>query len=285
MRFFLSCLILAVSVYPAILTTHVRVLEQRSQTVIYLERLLSVYIADLHCNAIALVDSVGNCPGWELACALCMPPSLEALSKGEFFELDDDPEVDRGIIEYDPFAEGEEDDGAFFAPTGHSRKLMHAIEAVIRDALEDLGNDDDAPGVSQRLTSNADRQPSYIHELLDDSVPQPSLDAALMPPHLYITSPEPLWLPHIRAHLDKLLSALVTSAFQLLWQPVDGTPVIKPADLLSLWQLGGDHKRKLHLLRRLVAIIFQEYALRSISPAGSYESAAQDGGLISQGRR
>ena len=117
---------LAVSAYPAVLTTRVRLLEQRSQTVAYVERLLSVYISDLHLNAVALVESATSCPGWELACRLCMTPSLEALLGGDYSMLEDDIcEAGEEDTEYNPFAEGEEDmegeedDGASsFALTG-----------------------------------------------------------------------------------------------------------------------------------------------------------------------
>jgi hypothetical protein len=98
-------------------------------------------------------------------------------------------------------------------------------------------------------------------------------------------SVEPLWLPFFRAQLDKLLLVLVTSALQTLWRPDDGTPIIKPADLLPHRQVTDDERLKVHFLRRLIAIIFQEYTLLCISPFGSYDSAARDGALISQGRR
>jgi hypothetical protein len=50
-----------------------------------------------------------------------MPPSLEALVKGDYSELDDD--ICEAVLEenYDLFAEGEEDDGACFVLTDHSR--------------------------------------------------------------------------------------------------------------------------------------------------------------------
>jgi hypothetical protein len=120
---------------------------------------------------------------------------------------------------------------------------------------------------------------------LSDPLPQPVLDDTLIPPLLPATSSEPLWLPHFRACLDKLISVLVTSAFQILWRHDNGASIIKPTDLVSHQQLGKDQKYKLQFLQRLVAIVFQEYMLRCISRAGSYECAAQDGALISQGRR
>ena len=126
---------------------------------------------------------------------------------------------------------------------------------------------------------------SYIQEPLAESLPQPTLGDALVPPSLPVASPEPLWLPAFRARLDKLISVLVTSAFQIRWQPRDDTTVIKPADLISHRRLRDDEQKKLQLLRRLVAIVFQEYTLLCISSAGSYESAARDSALISQGRR
>jgi hypothetical protein len=150
---------------------------------------------------------------------------------------------------------------------------MHALE------------DDDASGSTRYPTPDADGLPSNAHKPLADSPPQLVLDATLVPPLLSVASPEPLWLPHFRARLDKLISMLVISAFQLLWRPRNGTSVIKPADLIPREQSTDDQQHKLHLLRRLVAIISQEYMLLCISPAGSYESAARDGALISQGRR
>jgi hypothetical protein len=78
---------------------------------------------------------------------------------------------------------------------------------------------------------------------------------------------------------------LVTSAFQLLWRPNNDTSVIKPTDLIPRRHLGKNEQYKLQFLRRLVAIIFQEYTLLCISQAGSYERATWDGALISQGRR
>jgi hypothetical protein len=102
--------------YPAILTTHIRLLEKRSLSVSSVERSLSVYISDLYSSAIALVESATCCPEWELACALSMTPSLEALVRGDLSKLEDGEET-----EYDPFAEGEEDDGApCIAFAGHS---------------------------------------------------------------------------------------------------------------------------------------------------------------------
>lgn len=110
-----------VSVYPAILTTHIRLLEQCSQTVTSREHLLSLFISEIHRSAITLVKSAKSCPGWELACTLCMPPSLEALVKGDYSELDDD--ICEADLEenYNLFAEGEEDDGACFVLTDHFR--------------------------------------------------------------------------------------------------------------------------------------------------------------------
>jgi hypothetical protein len=127
--------------------------------------------------------------------------------------------------------------------------------------------------------------PSCIHEPPDDAPPQPTLNAILLPPLLTVMSPESLWLPYFHACLDKLHSVLITSTFQLLWRPSVAAFIIKPADLILHWQLMNDQQRKLHLLRRLFAIISQESTLLCISPAGSYESATQDGTLISQGRR
>jgi hypothetical protein len=265
-----------VSVYPAILTTHVRLLEQRSQAVTSTERLLSSYISDLHGNAVALTEPANSCSEWGLVCALYMPPSLEALVKGDYSKL-----CEVGLEEEcDLFAEGEEDDGACCILTGHSHQLMHTIETILMSrALEDISNDDDTPASFQHSTFDTVLLPSCVH------LPQPTLDAALMPPLLSIASPEPLWLPYFRACLDKLILGLVTSAFQLLWQPSDGVSIIKQADLIPHRQLGDDHRHKIHILQRLVAIIFQEYTLLCNSPVGSYESATRDGALISQGRR
>lgn len=151
--------------------------------------------------------------------------------------------------------------------------IQDTIETALL-TLEDIGSNDDTPAF-QHLTSNTNRQPC----------PQTTLDAALVPPILSLTSPEPLWLTFFRAHLDKLLLGLVTSAFWLLWRPRNGTSIIKQADLIPHQQLGDDERHKLHLLRRTVAIIFQEYTLLCVSVAGSYGSAARDGALISQGRR
>ena len=157
---------------------------------------------------------------------------------------------------------------------------------MIFGALEDIGTDDDALETSQLSTVYANRQPSYVHEPLANSLPQPVLDATLVPPLLSSSSPEPLWLPYFRARLDKLILVLVSTAFQLLSRPRDGTSdVIKPSDLIFHRQLRDDQQRKLHFLRWLVAIVFQEHTLLCISPAGSYESATWDGALISQGRR
>jgi hypothetical protein len=105
-------------VYPVILTTNVRLLEQRSETVTHVERSLSVYISDLRLHAAGLVDSATSCPGWELADTLCMTTSLEALARGDYSELLEQDIYDRsdaGIEEtyFDPFAEGEKDDGVY----------------------------------------------------------------------------------------------------------------------------------------------------------------------------
>lgn len=131
----------------------------------------------------------------------------------------------------------------------------------------------------QHSTYNTNLQPSCVRP------PQPTLDVALAPPLLSTTSLEPLWLLCFRTRLDKLLLGLVTSAFRVFWRPGDGVSLIKQADLTPHSQLRDDQRRKLHVLRRLVAIIFQEYTLLCVSPAGSFESAARDGALISQGRR
>lgn len=105
--------------YPAILTTHIRLLEQRSQTVSSTEQSLSVSISNLYHSAITLVESATSCPEWELTCALCMTPLLEALMRGDLSELEDD--ICGEGVEYDLFAEGEEDDGASFSlGAGHS---------------------------------------------------------------------------------------------------------------------------------------------------------------------
>lgn len=104
--------------YPAILTTHNLLLEQRSQAITTVECLLSVYISDLLRNAIALMESTDSCPEWEFVCELCMPPLLEMLLKGDFSKVEDDIcELDAEEMEYDPFAEGEEDVGACFILT------------------------------------------------------------------------------------------------------------------------------------------------------------------------
>jgi hypothetical protein len=162
--------------------------------------------------------------------------------------------------------------------------LTNAHNIVFLRSLEDIDESGDAPEPSQYPTLDADRRTSYVHESLADSLPQPILDDALAPPLLSAASPEPLWLPRLRARLDKLISVFATSAFQLLWRPRDGTSVIKPTDLIPNWR-STDQQHKLRCLRRLVAIIFQEYTLLCISPAGSFESAARNGALISQGRR
>ena len=114
-------LISAVSVYPVVLTTCIRLLEQRSQTIASVECSLSVYISKLQCNAVAFVKSAASCPEWELACMLCMTPSLEALVGGDFSELEGDI-YDAGIeeTEFDLFAEGEEDDSICFALTAQT---------------------------------------------------------------------------------------------------------------------------------------------------------------------
>lgn len=268
-----------VSVYPAILTTHIRLLEQRSQAVISTERLLSLSISDLQRNAIAFVESADSYPGWGLACELCMPPSLTALARGDYSKLEDDICEAGSEEEYDLFAEGEEDDSACFDLTGHSNQLMYTIDTSLLCSVEDIGNNDDTPASFQPSTFDTDRQPSCVHPH------QPTLDAELVPPLLSIASPEPLWLPYFRARLDELLLGLVTSAFLILWRPGDGASIIKQADIIPHRQLGDDQRRRLHVVRRLVAIVFQEYTLLCISPAGSYESAARDGALISQGRR
>ena len=263
-----------VSVYPAVLTTHIRLLEQRSQAVISTERVLSSYIFDLHRSGIALAESATSCSEWELMWALYMPPSLEALVKGDYSKM-----CDAGLEEeYDLFAEGEEDDGACYILAGHSHQLIHTIETFLR-APEDISNNDDTPASFQHSTFDTVLLPSCVN------LPQPTLDAALVPPLLSIASPEPLWLPYVRACLDKLILGLVTSAFRLLWKPSDGASIIKQVDLIPHRQLGDDHRYKLHILRRLVAITFQEYTLLCTSSVGSYEFATRDGALISQGRR
>lgn len=244
--------------------------------------MLSLYISDLRFNSISLLESADGVTEWELA---FMPPSLEALLRGDYSKLDD------GIFEagreevYDLFAEGEEDDGACFVLTRCSHQLMCTIETALFYTLRDIGSDDGTPGAFQHSTINSNRQPSCALKPLADPPPQPTLDDALVPPILSLTSPEPLWLPYFRARLDELILGLVTAAFRLLWRPGNGSSVIKQVDLVPHRQLGDDQRHKLHLLRRIVAIIFQEYTLLCISPAGSYESAAQDGALISQGRR
>ena len=80
-----------------------------------------MYISELQRNAVALVKSAASCPKWELTCVLCMTPSLEALAGGDFSELEGDI-CDAGIeeTEFDPFAEGEEDDGICFALTAQT---------------------------------------------------------------------------------------------------------------------------------------------------------------------
>jgi hypothetical protein len=130
---------------------------------------------------------------------------------------------------------------------------MRALEMAILYALEDDASD--APGYP---TPDANGLPSHVSEPLADSPPQLVLDATLVPPLLSVASPEPLWLPYFRARLDKLISVLVISAFQLLWRPRNGTSVIKPADLIPREQSTDDQQHKLHLLQRLVTIIFQE---------------------------
>ena len=101
-----------VSAYPAILTTHVRLPEQHSESVISAERSLSAYIYDLHCHAVAIVGSEVVCPEWELACRLCMMRSLEAIFNGDHSLLDAIvSDVGTEEAGYDLFAEGEDDDG------------------------------------------------------------------------------------------------------------------------------------------------------------------------------
>ena len=114
-------LISAVSVYLVVLMTRIRLLEQRSQTVASVERSLSVYISELQRYAVALVKSAASCPEWELACVLCMTPSLEALAGGDFSKLEGDI-CDAGIeeTEFNLFAEGEEDNGICFALTAQT---------------------------------------------------------------------------------------------------------------------------------------------------------------------
>jgi hypothetical protein len=158
------------------------------------------------------------------------------------------------------------------------------VRLLLLSLVLSIDEDEDAT-TFQCSTFDADRQPSFVHGLPSANSFRPALDATLMPPPLSVPSPEPLWLPHFRARLDTLISVLVTSAFQLLWRPRDVTSVIKPGDLISHRQLRDNQQHRLHFLRRLVAIVFQEYTLLCISLAGSYESAAGDEALISQGRR
>ena len=269
--------------YPAILTTHIRLLEQRSQAVASTERSLSLYISNLHRHAIALVESADTASEWKFACTFFMPRSLEALVRGDYSQMED-AICEVGLEkEYDLFAEGEADDGACVL-TFCSRHLMHKLETFLC-TLEDIGNNDDTPAAFQHSTSNTNSgygQPSCSHP----PPSQPTLEATIMPPPLSITSPKPFWLSYIHARLNKLIIGLVTSAFQLLWQPGDGVSVIKLADIISHRQLLGDEQRqRLHILQRLVAIVIQEYTLLFISSGNSYESAARDGALISQGRR
>jgi hypothetical protein len=106
------------SVYLAILTTNICLLEKRSQTVTSAERSLSVYISDVHHNAVTLMRSAAGCPEWEFVCAPCVPPSVEALLSGDHSWLGDD-EVD-AEPEYDLFRESEEDDGTCFPLAIHS---------------------------------------------------------------------------------------------------------------------------------------------------------------------
>ena len=152
-----------------------------------------------------------------------------------------------------------------------SPSLTHAIETISLLALEDIDEDEDTPRAARSSAVESNRLPS--------------LDPVLMPPRLSVTSPEPLWLPYFRDRLDKLISVLVMSAFRLRWRPRAGTFIIKPSDIISHRRLRVDEQHKVHLLRWLVAIVYQEYVLLGISPAGSYESAARDSALISQGRR
>lgn len=66
------------------------------------------------------MESADDCLEWELASVLYMPPSLEALVMGDYSKMDDDDIFEAGREEeYDLFAEGEEDDGAFFVFTRH----------------------------------------------------------------------------------------------------------------------------------------------------------------------
>jgi len=107
-------------VYPAILTTHIRLLEQRSQTVTSAECSFSLYISDVYHSAVALVESAASCPEWEFAHALCVTPLVEALLRGDHGKLEGGMcEAGTEETEYDLFAEGEEDNGACFALAGH----------------------------------------------------------------------------------------------------------------------------------------------------------------------
>lgn len=105
--------------YPAILTTHVRLPEQCSETVTYVERSLSVYISDVRLNAVALAESTTSCPGLELANTLFMKPSLEAIMRGDYGVLLEEDIYDHSDasgegVDFDPFSAGEEDDGVCF---------------------------------------------------------------------------------------------------------------------------------------------------------------------------
>ena len=96
---------------------------------------------------------------------------------------------------------------------------------MIFGALEDIGTDDDALETSQLSTVYANRQPSYVHEPLANSLPQPVLDAALVLPLLSSSSPEPLWLPYFHARLDKLISVLYQLLFSCSRDPAMAPPM------------------------------------------------------------
>ena len=265
-----------------VLTTHICILKKCLEAVVCTERLLSLYISDLRFNFISLLESADGATEWELAFML---PLLEALLRGDYSKLDDDIfEAGREEV-YDLFAEGEENDSACFVFTHCSHQLMCTIEIALFYTLHDIGSDDGTPGFFQHSMIDSNRQPSCAFKPLADPPPQPTLDNALVPPILSLTSPEPLWLPYFCVRLDDLILELITAAFQLLWQPGNGSSVIKQVDLVPHQQLGNDQQHKLHVLQQIVTIIFQKYTLLCISLAGSYESAAQDGALISQGCR